>query len=204
MIGQIELLRQEPGAAAFEQYLSGLSASAKHVAHAVNQLLTLSRTDPSLLQVREFVTIDLDAMVQQVVGSFIDRSIEFGLDLGAEVQLAKVRGNARLLGDLLSNLVDNALNYTPRGGRITVRTGLIDAAPYLEVEDNGPGIPESERSMVKRRFYRSPGSPGTGSGLGLAIVEDIARLHDAVVSIEAGQGDCGTRIRVLFVAPTQP
>lgn len=203
MIGQIDLLRQEPGAAMFDHRLAALSNSSKHVAHAVNQLLTLSRADPSLVQVREFSTIDLEILVHQVVGRFVDRSLDLGLDLGAEVQPAKVNGNERLLDDLLTNLVDNALNYTPRNGNVTVRIGHIGDAPYVEVEDSGPGIPESERSLVKHRFYRSPGSPGSGSGLGLAIVDDIASLHGATVTIDEGQNHRGTLIRVKFT-PLRP
>jgi two-component system sensor histidine kinase TctE len=71
---------------------------------------------------------------------------------------------------------------------------------YLEVEDDGPGIPEAERSRVRQRFYRLPGSTGHGCGLGLAIVEEIARLHLAAVIIDAGAGGHGTKIRVQFPA----
>jgi two-component system sensor histidine kinase TctE len=105
----------------------------------------------------------------------------------------------RLLEDLLGNLVDNAINYTPSGGRVTVRSGMTsEGRPYLEVEDDGPGIPESERAAVRQRFYRMPGSQGRGCGLGLAIVEEIARLHDAVLTIDAGAGGRGARLTVLF------
>ncbi|MBV8806754.1 MAG: sensor histidine kinase, partial [Sinobacteraceae bacterium] len=103
-----------------------------------------------------------------------------------------------LLDDLLSNLVDNALNYTPSGGRVTVRSGYERGAPFLEVEDDGPGIPESERPRVRERFYRIPGSPPGGCGLGLAIVDEIARLHDARLSIETGAGGRGVRFTVSF------
>jgi len=118
--------------------------------------------------------------------------------MGAEAQPARVSGNARLLEDLLGNLVDNALSYTPKGGCVTVRSGLQDGSAYLEVEDDGPGIPEAERLRVRQRFYRLPGTPGRGCGLGLAIVEEISQLHRGVLTIEAGANGRGTRIRVQF------
>jgi two-component system sensor histidine kinase TctE len=113
---------------------------------------------------------------------------------------AQTLGDAWLLEDLLANLIDNALKYTPRGGHVTVRSGLEGAAPYLEVEDDGPGIPEIERARVRERFYRLPGSAGIGCGLGLAIVDEIARVHGATLSIGAGPQGRGTRMRVRFGA----
>ena len=100
---------------------------------------------------------------------------------------------------MLSNLLDNALKYTPAGGRVTVSV----AAPASEerlitVEDSGPGIPEDERHRVRQRFYRSPNSPGHGSGLGLAIVEEIADLYGASMTIEAGANGAGTRVLIQF------
>jgi signal transduction histidine kinase len=98
----------------------------------------------------------------------------------------------------LSNLVDNALKYTPAGGRVTVSAGLQNHRPYLAVEDTGPGIPAAEHHRVRQRFYRLPNSPGHGSGLGLAIVDEIARLYEATVSIGAGENGRGTRVLVQF------
>ena len=98
----------------------------------------------------------------------------------------------------MSKLDDNALNYTAAGGSVTVVAGEQNGKAFLAVEDPGPGIPETERQRVRQRFYRLPNSPGHGSGLGLAIVDEIARLYSASVSIEAGAGDIGTRVGVLF------
>jgi two-component system sensor histidine kinase TctE len=81
---------------------------------------------------------------------------------------------------------------------VTVRSGYQHGDPYLEVEDDGPGIPESERSRVRERFYRIPGSPAGGCGLGLAIVEEIARQHGARLSIETATNGQGAHVRVLF------
>ncbi|MDP9084397.1 MAG: sensor histidine kinase, partial [Pseudomonadota bacterium] len=100
--------------------------------------------------------------------------------------------------DLLSNLVDNALKYTPAGGTVTVFAGLQNGKPYLAVEDTGLGIPATERQRVRQRFYRLPNSPGHGSGLGLAIVDEIARLYDASLTIGPGAHAMGTRVLLIF------
>jgi two-component system sensor histidine kinase TctE len=109
-----------------------------------------------------------------------------------------VRGVEWLLRELLGNLVDNALHYTPAGGIVTVRTGPCGDGAFLEVEDDGPGIPPEERPRVLERFHRAPGAGGTGSGLGLAIVSDIVALHGARLDLGAGAGGRGTRVRVEF------
>jgi two-component system sensor histidine kinase TctE len=94
--------------------------------------------------------------------------------------------------------VHNALEYTLRGGHVTVRTGLRNTRPILEVEDDGPGIPLAERERVLERFYRLAGSPGSGSGLGLAIVREIALAHGAELLLEAGVHDRGCRATLAF------
>ncbi len=146
----------------------------------------------------------LDALVSELVERHLERADQAGIDLGAESGHACVQGNSWLLEDLLANLIDNALKYTPRDGHVTVRSCLDGPRPFLEVEDDGTGIPESERQRVRERFYRSPGSRGTGAGLGLAIVEEIARAHDAVLGIASGSGGRGTRMRVRFAAAVSP
>jgi two-component system, OmpR family, sensor histidine kinase TctE len=85
---------------------------------------------------------------------------------------------------------------------VTVRCGVEQGQPFLAVEDDGPGIAESERLRVRERFYRLPGSPGTGCGLGLAIVDEISRAHHASFSIGLPSQGGGTRMRVRFPATT--
>ncbi len=112
-----------------------------------------------------------------------------------------VRGNLRLLEDLLATSWTTPSTYTPSGGHVTVRAGLREGRPYLEVEDDGPGIPEDQRGRVRERFYRIPGSLGNGCGLGLAIVAEIAEAHRAQFNLESGASGRGTRVRVLFKSP---
>jgi len=204
LVGHLELLAQDPAAAGLEGRLAVLRDGMSRVAHSANQLLALARADPSANLADQFQVIDLVPLIERVIERNVDRSVKARLDLGADLDSANVAGSAWLIEDLLGNLVDNALNYTPAGGRVTVRCGGGQSEPYLEVEDDGPGIPEAERSRVRQRFYRLPGSQGHGCGLGLAIVEEIARLHRAAVTIDTGAGGHGTRIRVQFPAPGAP
>jgi two-component system sensor histidine kinase TctE len=200
LLAQIELLLREPRAAAVSGELATLHRGIQHLAHSANQLLSLARAEPIAALPEDLEPIALKALVEQLVERHLDRADRAGIDLGAETMPAQTLGDAWLLEDLLANLIDNALKYTPSGGHVTVRSGLEGRAPYLEVEDDGPGIPEAERARVRERFYRLPGSAGIGCGLGLAIVDEIARVHGATLSIGAGPQGRGTRMRVSFGA----
>jgi two-component system, OmpR family, sensor histidine kinase TctE len=130
----------------------------------------------------------------------VQKEIDLSLDAEGD---AMVEGQARMLRELVSNLVDNALRYTPAQGRVALRVAATGGAVLLEVQDSGCGIPAPEREKVFTPFYRSAASfefnPG-GTGLGLAIVHDIARVHHAAVTLgEADQGP-GLKVSVLFAA----
>jgi two-component system sensor histidine kinase TctE len=109
-----------------------------------------------------------------------------------------VPGDPLLLPELLDNLIDNALRYTPEGGAVTVGTGTRDGEPYLIVEDSGPGIAAAERGKVRERFYRIAGTPGDGSGLGLSIVQEVVERHGGDLAIDTSVELGGARIRVRF------
>jgi two-component system sensor histidine kinase TctE len=199
LLGHLDVLMREPAAAALQDRLASLHAGMSHLSHSANQLLALARAEPSATLADHFESVDIKDIVERVLERNIDRSLQSHHDLGAETQSIRVSGSVRLLEDLLGNLIDNALHYTPAGSHVTVRCGLDGGTkPYLEVEDDGPGIPPAERPRVRERFYRSPGSTGHGCGLGLAIVDEISRLHNADLTIDAGANSRGTRIRVSF------
>jgi two-component system, OmpR family, sensor histidine kinase TctE len=198
LLGSLQVLMREPATAPLHSRLASLYDGVSTLSHSANQLLALAQADRSTSLADGFRKTDLKSVVERAVERNVDRAVECGLDLGAECSPVSVEANARLLDDLLGNLVDNALKYTPSGGRITVRCGYDAGQPYLEVEDDGPGIPESERPRVVERFYRSPGSPAGGCGLGLAIVDEICQQHDARLSIETGTDARGAKIQVLF------
>ena len=200
MQAQLELLIAEPAAQPVKNRLLTLQEGIRQLAHASNQLLTLARADPAANIAARKQSVDLNAIIGEVTARFFDRALQANIDLGVDAQPepVPVKADPSLLDDLLSNLVDNALKYTPAGGSVTLSAGMRDGAPYLAVEDTGPGIPAEERQRVRQRFYRMANSPGHGSGLGLAIVDEIARIHEASRAIGAGADGAGTRICVQF------
>jgi two-component system sensor histidine kinase TctE len=198
MQAQLDLLAAEPDAQPIKERLLTLQVGIRQLAHSANQLLTLARADPAANIAAKNQTVDLSAIAGEVVAKFFDRALVAHIDLGLEARPAGIHADPSLLDDLLSNLVDNALKYTPAGGSVTVNAGQQSGRPYLAVEDNGPGIPEAERQRVRQRFYRLPNSPGHGSGLGLAIVDEIAQLYGASLVIGPGAGGLGTKVVLLF------
>jgi two-component system sensor histidine kinase TctE len=198
MQAQLDVLIAEPAAQPIRNRLLTLQESTRQLSHSANQLLSLARADPAANLAAKNQSVDLKAIVDEVAAKFFDRALRANIDLGVEAQSATVHADPSLLDDLLSNLVDNALRYTPAGGSITASAGISNGKAFLAVEDTGPGIPESERQRVRQRFYRLPNSPGHGSGLGLAIVDEIAKLYGASAAIAAGADSRGTRIEVRF------
>jgi two-component system sensor histidine kinase TctE len=195
---QLDLIVAEPAAAPVKSRLLTLQEGIRQLAHSANQLLTLARADPAVNIATKKQTVPLNTMVGDVAAKFFDRALQSNIDLGVDVVPVSILADPALIDDLLSNLVDNALKYTPAGGSVTVSVGKKNGKAYLAVEDTGPGIPESERQRVRQRFYRLPNSPGHGSGLGLAIVDEIARLYDARLTIGPGANGQGTRILLQF------
>jgi len=198
MQAQLDLLAAEPEAQPVKNRLLTLQESIRQLARAANQLLTLARADPAANIAIKNQTVDLNVLVGEVVAKFFDRALQSDIDLGVDLQPVSIAADPSLLDDLLSNLVDNALKYTPAGGSVTVRAGIEHGRRFLSVEDSGPGIPEAERQRVRQRFYRMPNSPGHGSGLGLAIVDEIAGLYGAAVTIGAGDDGRGTKVLLQF------
>jgi two-component system, OmpR family, sensor histidine kinase TctE len=195
---QLDLLVAESAAAPVRSRLLTLQEGIRQLAHSANQLLALARADPAVNIATKNQPVALDTIVGEVVARFFDRALQSNIDLGIDVKPASIVADPALIDDLLSNLIDNALKYTPPGGSVTVSVGKTQGKPLLAVEDSGPGIPEEDRQRVRQRFYRRPNSPGHGSGLGLAIVDEIAHLYGATVAIATGTGGRGARIEVRF------
>ena len=179
---------------ALKKSLQQIALSSQRAAHMVNQLLAMARAEDKEHSARREL-INLADLATEVVRDFVPRSLEKRIDLGFEgpdsaastrhPQGPMVLGNPVLLRELLRNLVDNALLYTPIGGTITVR--VVDdpfgQVVVLQVEDSGPGIAPGEREQVFQPFYRSLGTGVDGSGLGLAIVREIATQHDVQIDL---------------------
>ncbi|HYG13845.1 MAG TPA: ATP-binding protein, partial [Methylophilaceae bacterium] len=145
--------------------------------------------------------LDIVQLAREVTADFVAAALAKKIDLGFEASAtAMIEGDALMLGEMLSNLLDNAIRYTQAGGRITVSIAVHDRATSLSIEDNGPGIPATEREQVFQRFYRLAESPAEGCGLGLAIVREVAAAHRVRVSLLAGTAGIGTKVLLEFPA----
>ena len=158
--------------------------------------------------VEQLQQVDLAELCENILSLYLDAASSKQMDLGLETEPAQTLGHAWLLRELLINLVDNAVKYTPDGGCITLRCGQERVAgaelAWIGVEDDGPGIPDDERDRVLQRFYRLQGSAGEGNGLGLAIADEIARAHHTQLQLRTGPGGRGLCVRVAFAAAPGP
>ncbi len=181
--------------------LADLEAGLDRATHVVRQLLTLARLEPGAEAGASRAPVSLAELAREAVADHAPLAERRGVDLGA----TRVADDAIALADagglrtLLANLVDNAVVYTPGGGRVDVSAGVEGGRPFLEVADTGPGIPAAERERVFDRFYRLPGAPGSGSGLGLAIARAIAERDGAAVVLGDTPGG-GLTVRVVLPA----
>jgi two-component system sensor histidine kinase TctE len=197
-----ERAQRAPDGATEREALRALHRSVERAGRMSQQLLALARTDPDAINAVELKPLDLVALARRIGEEWIPRALKRDIDFGLIVPDSPVQitGDERLLSELLSNLIDNALRYGSPAGRVSV---IVEGGsrPKLAVQDDGPGIPEDERVRIFERFYRIPGSNGDGCGLGLAIVEEIARLHSSTVEISAGSDTRGSRFSVVFDGP---
>ena len=200
---ELALLEDHPPQ--LEGLLRRLHIATTRAARLANQLLSQARAEHERHNsARE--RFDLKQIATEAAEEWVARSVDAGVDLGFELESARIDGHGFLLREMLANLLDNAINYAGHGARITVRTGPSPDAPdcaILEVEDSGPGIPPEDRDRAFERFQRG-NAGGTGSGLGLSIVRDIAGHHGARAELLDGPGGIGLRVRVTFAAVDTP
>lgn len=203
---QSQLVERAESPQARQEAVGRLREGLERLTHLVAQLLTLARQEPGA-NPPPHEAVDLGALATSVVVDMTQAALDRDIDLGLEASddaPAIVQGDADALRILLTNLIDNALRYIPRGSRVDVQVGVQAGgarggrAVILTVTDNGPGIPPDECGRVFDRFYRAPDAPTGGSGLGLAIVAEIAQSHGAEVALEDAAP--GLRVRVVFPA----
>jgi two-component system sensor histidine kinase TctE len=219
---QAELAQREIDAGsdtqAVKRSLQQIALSSQRAAHMVNQLLSMARAEDEE-QSRRVASFDLARLATEAVHDLVPKAMDKRIDLGYEgpedgQALPPLSGQPVLVGELVRNLVDNALQYTPAGGTVTVRVQMDPSAEagqpvlLLQVEDSGPGIAPAERELVFQPFYRALGTNVDGSGLGLAIVREIAQRHIADITLEdtydrATHALPGTRVSVRFRLPPQ-
>ena len=194
---ELALLEEHPPQ--LEGLLRRLHIATTRAARLANQLLSQARAEHERHN-SAIERFDLKQIATEAAEEWVARSMDAGVDLGFELETARLDGHGFLLREMLANLLDNAINYAGHGARVTIRTRTSTAAPIcaiLEVEDNGPGIPEEDRERAFERFQRG-NAGGTGSGLGLSIVRDIAGHHNALAELLDGPGGVGLKVRVTF------
>lgn len=194
----LELLFRRDLPADVRPELERMHSATVRASRLANQLLALAKAEIAPDHGREFEIIDLRTIADAAARDWARKAIAQKIDLGFSLERAVVLGDPLLLPELIDNLIDNALRYTPAGGSVTVNTGYERDIPFLSVEDTGPGIPVTERSKVLERFYRIAGTPGEGSGLGLAIVQEVVDRHGGILEISDRRESRGTCVRVRF------
>jgi signal transduction histidine kinase len=196
---QLQLLERAPDEAARDQARAALAAAVERAAHLISQLLTLARNEPQDARARELVPLPLAEPAAEAVAETHALAISRGIELSLEGAAggAIVRGDREALRILVRNLVDNAVRYTPVGGRVEVHIVADDGSAVLQVDDSGPGIPPPERERAFDRFHRRAVAPEDGCGLGLAIVQVIAQRHGTGVALADAPGG-GLRVTVRF------
>ncbi len=177
--------------------VSLMMASTERMVRQANQLLALARSEPGGFERERLERLSLDQLVSESVQHFVEAAQKKNIDIGFHLAPTFVNGDRFLWRDMVDNRVDNAIRYSPRGGAGTVSCSQSEGQGVLKVEEDGAGIPESEKDKIFSRFYRLDRSQ-PGSGLGLAIVRDIAEDHDAVIEVRTGSHGRGTVFIVRF------
>jgi two-component system sensor histidine kinase TctE len=204
---QAQLAMREDDPRQLRYALQNISSSVDRASRLVDQLLAMARAEASERSAEVLVPLDLDQLLREIVETWVVRALERRIDLGYEAAgPVHILGNRFLLGEMINNLLDNALRYTPDEGRVTARVVAQGDFVLLEIEDSGIGIADEDAHKVFDRFYRVEGTGVEGSGLGLAIVREIAELHRAAASLrprtpdDDGQRAPGSIARVVFPA----
>jgi two-component system, OmpR family, sensor kinase len=203
---QIQLAERATDEAERKTAFGELKQGFERATHLVQQLLTMARHEPgagagNAAPVRQ--PVELSALARTVLAELAPAADARHIDIGLQAELpVSVSGDPDALRVLLNNLVENAVRYTPEGGKIDLAVQTDDGSASFTVQDSGPGIPEAELDRVFDRFYRVAGTRAPGSGLGLAIVRQIADAHGARVKLE--NTGHGLRATVTFARATEP
>jgi two-component system, OmpR family, sensor kinase len=195
---QLELARGASTAEERETAFEDLQRGVSRAIHLVSQLLTLARQEPEVTQ-GVLQPTDLSEIARLVVAEQTPLAMARQVDVGiSDAVESVIQGDPEALRVMLGNLVDNAIRYSPAGGRVDVAVTHRDGRAVLTVQDAGPGIPVSDRGRVFDRFFRGHESDVPGSGLGLAIVKSIADRHRAAIGLDSGPGGHGLLVSISF------
>jgi two-component system, OmpR family, sensor histidine kinase TctE len=194
---QLEFALRQKDPADLQASLERIRSSVERATRMISQLLSLARSQSEAPP--RFEPVDMNALAREVTQEWVEQALAKRIDLGFEgaAEPALVEGSRLLLHELLNNLVDNAVRYTPPGGKVTARVTARDFV-VVDIEDNGVGISENDRELIFERFYRVSGTEATGTGLGLPIVRSIASQHRASVQVRSNPAERGSVFTVIF------
>jgi two-component system sensor histidine kinase QseC len=181
-----------------EKGLTEIGKGLNHLNHVVNQLLILASIEPAKIRM-QFDVFDLVSVAEEALSDIspgaLSKQIEMELIADHRIEL---NGNREMMAIMLSNLVINAMKFTPIGNKISIFIKRCDMGVELAVEDSGPGIPDDKKKWVFERLNRLPGETEAGSGLGLSIVKEICELHQGVITLKDRQDGHGLIVSLFF------
>ena len=204
ILAQIQLAQESKDKTEIKNRLDQISESSKRLIHIINQLLSLSKAQPEATHASKFIKMDLVALVKRTMENLFPLADLKKIDLGYEgtQQATFIMGDEEKLYDLIHNLIENAIKYTPHSGKVNVSIDIKNDKVCLIVEDTGKGIPKDDQPNIFKRFYRgdnvSQSGEDAGAGIGLAIVREIANMHEATIEIDSRNEKSGTRFYVYF------
>lgn len=198
--GQIEVALQAPPENV-EALLHRLLLTTRRTSHLANQLLSLARLEHTEQSMYESASVELDRIISDTAADFVTLAARKDIELDFDLQPCRIQGSPLMLRELLANLLDNAVRYTPQGGKVSVTLQAQDGTISLCVKDSGCGVPESELEKLGIPFHRLTSENPEGCGLGLAIVREIARLHNAQVLFGLHHNGSGLRACITFRSP---
>lgn len=201
---QIEIVLRETDPERLRHSMSQIYVGMSQLSRLVAQLLSLARNEPNAVRNLKLLPMDLNRLVLETTMDWVPEALKKGIDLGFDGGEAPViiKGDPDRLRELINNLFDNAIRYTPAHGRVTA-TVTAEPRPTLSINDDGPAIPVEERRRVFERFHRLLGTNTEGSGLGLAIVNEIAKIHGAEVDLMEDVDGVGNTFLVSFPGPEE-
>jgi two-component system sensor histidine kinase TctE len=204
ILAQIQLAQESKDKEEIKGRLEKISQSSKRLIHIINQLLSLSKTQPEAVHTSQFSQLDLVVLVKKTIEDLFPLADLKKIDLGfvGSSEGSFIMGDGVKLYDLIHNLIENAIKYTPNLGRVNVSVESKNNKICLIVEDTGKGIPKEDQPNVFKRFYRgdnvTQSGDDAGAGIGLAIAKEIANMHQATIEIDSRNEKPGTRFYVYF------
>ncbi|HEX7675934.1 MAG TPA: ATP-binding protein [Bdellovibrio sp.] len=180
------------------KHLVAINHGVDRTSRIVSQLLALARLEPENLQVN-FSSIDLNSLVAQAIAKWTPQALAKNIDLGMEATGEyQVRGDTLWLDLMISNLIDNAIRYSPAHSKVDIELTRQNEKILVIITDNGPGIPKEDRERVFDRFVRLKGHNTEGSGIGLAVVKKIADLHEVKIILDTPTDHGGLKVTLVF------